>query len=811
MKKNQIVIILFVSVSFIITLLSCSSAEPTVTSTITPPQSPTTTPTKTPLPSHTPTQQPDQTSTPTPNAAFLPGTGNSLFPIPTISSRSVMSPPTPIPTASQNYSAYKLKDWSDEDALTSVQMIDQFAYAKGITTAAGGSYYLYLHPMINLITSEALSRFPNSNDYDEIKWKQAILGFRGTTGIEPPTAWIMAQIQDALNSPQYSLDTINNFLKPRGVSSFSVIIENLKGDGKDGYLLQISPLYDFYEAHITFLVTETEGQYTLSSLPEPLSDVHIYQILNHIEPDFQIDQNEDNIPEIAFIAWGQRRCMLRVLEWRPAQDQLVDISGREMYCNTGWSTPTYYNFGPSKPEGVDLITVHEFIYGTKLYWKRVEDSYELIEERHENPLEYMLNAIEYNPNDRYSITIDNFQQVLDDWESSSSQYLKFYQYDVSTEDKDIWRLNLGFATLLTNQSKGIQIIQEVADSPEYPDEPIPGAIAAVFLEHFSGGRDQLLPACRAVTQKYEDMVSGNASEPMWDSSPTYKHIAYFCNSKDVMVYVIQAYSSNPISQLINHLSQFPEISIRQETVNDKTLYFVNHQFRAHENQTLILYQNGGSIDYLYPGIIYSPINLTPVQLPGMNGNVYQFTDEYESTYYLEFDFSTSALTVNLLGEFWYSDFLENITINDQLYYYALYTDETTQEDVCDRYNMVYFNEYWWNQENRQFQEINLLEYLIFEEQAYPQAIQIIQQYLQYIEPLYQNSIERENSCEIGILGINLNDDTALEYPRLRYLLGLAYELNGDTELAAQTYYQLWQEAPNSGYALIARAKLEEIP
>ncbi|MDF1530437.1 MAG: tetratricopeptide repeat protein, partial [Sedimenticola sp.] len=54
-------------------------------------------------------------------------------------------------------------------------------------------------------------------------------------------------------------------------------------------------------------------------------------------------------------------------------------------------------------------------------------------------------------------------------------------------------------------------------------------------------------------------------------------------------------------------------------------------------------------------------------------------------------------------------------------------------------------------------------------------------------------------------------DSWYEYTRLMYLLGLAYELNGDTQLAVDTYYQLWQEAPESGYALLAREKLVKKP
>lgn len=43
--------------------------------------------------------------------------------------------------------------------------------------------------------------------------------------------------------------------------------------------------------------------------------------------------------------------------------------------------------------------------------------------------------------------------------------------------------------------------------------------------------------------------------------------------------------------------------------------------------------------------------------------------------------------------------------------------------------------------------------------------------------------------------------------RLQYLLGLAYELSGDQDKAAETYYNLWLAYPDQPYAIMAREKL----
>jgi hypothetical protein len=46
---------------------------------------------------------------------------------------------------------------------------------------------------------------------------------------------------------------------------------------------------------------------------------------------------------------------------------------------------------------------------------------------------------------------------------------------------------------------------------------------------------------------------------------------------------------------------------------------------------------------------------------------------------------------------------------------------------------------------------------------------------------------------------------------LGYLLGLAYELDGQKDLAIQAYLEVWKDHPDSVYALMAAAKLEPVP
>lgn len=73
--------------------------------------------------------------------------------------------------------------------------------------------------------------------------------------------------------------------------------------------------------------------------------------------------------------------------------------------------------------------------------------------------------------------------------------------------------------------------------------------------------------------------------------------------------------------------------------------------------------------------------------------------------------------------------------------------------------------------------------------------------LQKIEPLIkQLELERpQQNFEL------------IRLSRWYYLLGLTYELSGDSKLSAENYYHVWEHFPNSPYAIMAKAKLQLVP
>ena len=73
---------------------------------------------------------------------------------------------------------------------------------------------------------------------------------------------------------------------------------------------------------------------------------------------------------------------------------------------------------------------------------------------------------------------------------------------------------------------------------------------------------------------------------------------------------------------------------------------------------------------------------------------------------------------------------------------------------------------------------------------------------------------------IAITGLNAIDSPGPGVPVIRALrdskifdvriIGLSYELSGDQQKAAQIYWEIWHDFPDSHYALLARYKLEPV-
>jgi hypothetical protein len=155
-----------------------------------------------------------------------------------------------------------------------------------------------------------------------------------------------------------------------------------------------------------------------------------------------------------------------------------------------------------------------------------------------------------------------------------------------------------------------------------------------------------------------------------------------------------------------------------------------------------------------------------------------------------------------------------IDLDGQTYPFIQFTAGTTENptrgvEIKDDILTIYFkngmSQYQWHDQHQRFEllqssadepESPSLEELLFVEQN-PQAV------IDELEPWFKSiNPATEDSWESYFIENTL--------PYRTYLLGLAYELNGEEQKAVETYYDLWQTYPESPFTIIARYKLEKM-
>ena len=109
-----------------------------------------------------------------------------------------------------------------------------------------------------------------------------------------------------------------------------------------------------------------------------------------------------------------------------------------------------------------------------------------------------------------------------------------------------------------------------------------------------------------------------------------------------------------------------------------------------------------------------------------------------------------------------------------------FPDESYPEPIYEAYR--------WDAEQEDLQSFDLIAYMILEEGNPEGVIALIEEQLAKLE--------------------GLEDQAEYSADRFYYLLGLAYEWMGDERAAVEAYWKVWHDFPESGYAVMARPKLE---
>ncbi|MCA9936948.1 MAG: tetratricopeptide repeat protein, partial [Anaerolineales bacterium] len=213
-------------------------------------------------------------------------------------------------------------------------------------------------------------------------------------------------------------------------------------------------------------------------------------------------------------------------------------------------------------------------------------------------------------------------------------------------------------------------------------------------------------------------------------------------------------------------------------------------------------QNEAGYTLLYVGRLYtherpSGITYRPFQLPAGQGTMHVVVADKALT---AFTLSPQGdgWRVRELLSYWGETAVTNIRFTQTDTTLSLFIAQNSVEKQYDWFSDTATFTYVASNPPTQAEQIGHIEQLIFQQSDYQEAIAQIQALLT------QGIVEPQRSSN------ETYAEPARVEPRLRYLLGLCYELTGDADNAVAAYWQVWHDFPDNLYALSARRKLEPI-
>lgn len=766
---------------------------------------PTYRPSATPRPSHTPRP----TATATPRATPTP-------------TRFVIAAPS---TPAGPPSTYQLKQWTEEDAVTAVAEAQEFLW-NFYTSEFSGDRFEYSV----LVNRETLLRFPDSLHWTEIAWELIQIEFHPLVPNRVSNTLLPPLLEHALNVESVSPRQLDNYLQQRGFYLYPLQpADNVLPNQESGtLLLMVSAGWGGpFETGVLLLLTgDQAGAYQITMI----------QAIGGSHPDYELlpveDRNGNGIAEVGLVTLEYSSGIpspcgthLTLLEWHTDEgftNLVPDVqefvtSSHKSQCKDLW----HFEINPDEEiprliERRQYITgdgcpklVHRITYvwdGQEYAWQKAE-----IE-----PLPAESSAIcaiqwadEANETNDQAVSI--LEDALTDWPTAMDELW-------GPASADYFRLKLGIWYDWRGESLlARQMIQSVRDRPAAPEYTLAAELARDYLARRQSSY-ALYAACAAANQTYGTALDeipfvdsgrdltvmletwGFAAPKWWAYGPPpicNVHTAFQADAQMLLPESRQQAVMDWLNGMGIPWTAVSAADVNQDGLND-WLILTDLSPVAHLWQLWTLVQNETGYTPLYTTNLYtderpSGITYRSSPLPSELGTINIVAGSNALT----------AFTLVPHGDGW--------RVRELLYYggeTAVTDIRLTQTDTTFSLYITTNNnqhQYDWSTTRAtltyaashpptQAEQIDHLEQLIFQQSGYQEAITQIQTLLTQgiVEPQTWNTPDPE---------------TAHIEPHLRYLLGLCYELLGDTENAISAYWQVWHDFPDTPYALIARRKL----
>jgi len=734
---------------------------------------------------------------------------------PVLNIPSVNETPTALATPATGATDYRLKIWNEQAALGLVEKAEHFAYDDNVLAAFNDSRFNYEADQlpIRLAVQEALHRFPNSHLKEKLEWRIALAN--SIMGNSETDEWILKQLEDGLNNHLYTLDGLDEALAPYafGVNIFDPVL-NLFGDHRHAWVIRI-----FWRdtgsdsANSTGLYAglqkDSTGHYRLIKIYSTWAFTHDYDSSLLME-----DHTGDSMPEV-IISHGYYNgsfCGDNPLMFQWQNDHFIDISRDQFSVSSCSNIPGTWAYGSKDAKGAQTIETRKPIsyYSNTIqvdtyHWNG--EQYQLAESHVEPPEQINRDTADWPV---YSMGIRDYKSLTENIPAFLSSVNRLDTENLGPSYPDYLRFQLGLAYILQGKKiQGLKVIQEIADKPQNPLATAVPRAAQAYMEYAKSGAGAYR-SCQAALVVMTDAAGEHFHKTeLADIEYIKKSWGYYidpygdtgslCSLQPFLYQLVNKLDGSQFEHAPDELHKTgvsllsaEQMDLDGDGVTEWVLLVdttgdaapVEIWILTKENRKVLAFPIVGwsRREYDLPQYNESATSLTIKTITSPDGKIISLASLGEYLYIFQLN-NTSETILNLTNNL---NNVQNYTIQQNGN--SLEIDVTHTKSYCDDGCKDVLK--WSNKKSE----------LVYDWQETDESAMIAS------ESALLSRWQLNES--IPLLQKVLENPDLYNAPYFMYLLGLAYELNGDQTTAVATYWELWHKYPSSAYARLVVVKLE---
>lgn len=771
MQRIFTVVSILLLLSILLTSCGQSPATPTLASTATARPTRTLTPTS--------------TNSPIPTATTTLSPVEKIFAIPT-RQNDLPNTPTAIDTPILDINSMQIKEPSEKDALHFIDEMNMYSYQNYPSHNdwwTDGEFIASQEP-VGLVIQEFLYRFPNSSSAERLRWQLAFIDSinGGLGGNEYDEPWMIQELQKSLNRGEVPPDNLERNLDKYWFEvNYVQAIENLFGDGKTAWFYMIgpqvwadeeenkkSPDYFLYGGLFIVVHKVKDDQFQVLLLKNAMIFSFDESSVFNIS-----DYNQNGRPEIALYVGGHSGTMcsgnLLIYEWM--EDGFAELTNGKIKVGDCSD-----NFEYSLDNGTPSIINRRIMGGgTSIYtW---------------NGSSYLFSGYKVTtPIERWSFA----QSPSEEAQAIEAILISSDKEGLNSSRVDFLRYRLGIAYALNSEPAQVKrVLQDLADNPLDKTRTIYSDLAKNFLRYYSGDKTLYL-ACkkaREALNKVWGSLSGEEEDELfgYPFDFTFGRGLLRCFDHDVLETLVKNIPTEAgnIAEVMQgngmNLYYAKKTDVNLDGLAEDWIFLI-------QDGLYIVYpdKSGYTVKQLeyFWGAEPSQYSKIDFNIDKWNGITNPVLTAITPDELLIFDIGKDFTPTALSSEFAVDDIILSPQ-NDPAQFQVFHKKPGPDEDFYSRP----WSGYRWDVRDHEFKE-DLLEYTLFVERNPDEAVNLVKAVLPIL-----NKWKSLDSARYWL-------------PRYMYLCGLTYELSGDEQRAADIYWQLWHDFPESHYARLAEFKLE---